>query len=267
LFAYTVCDLAGEENEVNSMRTLPPPGRMPSVNPEPFFDRMTSSEDLHPQFSLGEFYTAWDAVRPHNGIYLIYGDHCATELAQRILQRPLLARNSILIIDGCNDFSVSLYARMAQRFARPTEEYLRSIRMSRALTGRQMVALAERVLQVTEKHKASLVVVLGPLAAFCDERVSQRETDELFKQFQGALRRLAQSGLRLLLACPEATAKNRPQYLEALKQEAVFRLACERCGESRVLLHLEHPEEVRQTWALAPSFGMSVRYSRQMKLF
>lgn len=231
------------------------------------FSLPQKTTEVPPRFSLGEFYTVWESVQPNHALVLIYGDHCATELAQRILQRPLLAQDQILIMDGCNDFSISLFSRMAQRLGQGPEKFLRSIRMSRAFTCSEMISLTERVVQVSEKHKPSLVVALGPLTPFYDEKVPHQEADKWFAKFHEKIQRLSGMGIRLLLACPEAPSRKRSNYLEFLKRDAVLRLACERWSDSQVLLHLESPEEFKQSWSLTPSLGLSVRYLRQLKLF
>ncbi|MDD5541769.1 MAG: hypothetical protein PHX83_01185 [Acidobacteriia bacterium] len=224
-------------------------------------------QDPAARFSLGEFYSVWEGIQPENALILMYGDRCTTELAQRILQRFLLAQEPILILDACSDFSIPLFTRMAQRLGQGPEKFLRSIRMSRASTCNQVISLMDRVLEVSRKHKPALVVALGPMTPFYDERVARAEADRWFDKFRDQIHRLSEMGVQLLLACPETPSKRRPNYLEDLKSDALIRLVCERGTDSQVLLHLESPEEFKQSWSLAPNLAPSVRYSRQLRLF
>jgi len=203
---------------------------------------------MAPRFSLGQLYAAWESMKPEGGLYLIYGEAYVMELAQKILSRPLVTRTPVVIVDGNNGFNLYLYTRMAQYFARRPDEFLRLIKISRAFTCHQMVSLAERVQKTAEKYHTPLVVVLDPLATFYDENVPLFEANQLFKKFESILRGLARSGLKVLAACPIPVAKQRRQYLETLKREAIFRLACERHNTAELMLHLERPEEFQQTW-------------------
>lgn len=222
---------------------------------------------ITPPFSLGQLYVAWEALKQQGGLYLIYGDIYATDLAQKLLARPLFSQTPVIVLDGNNSFNLYLYTRLAKHFARPPEQFLRLIKISRAFTCHQMVSLAQRTRQAAEKYHAGLVVVLGPLATFYDENVPLFETNKLFKKFQGILRDLANSGLKVLLACPEATIQQRSQYLEALKRGAAFRLACERHSTTQLGLRLERPEAFQQSWSLTSPSVIPLRHWRQPPLF
>jgi hypothetical protein len=234
--------------------------------PTPSRPTVTSSL-MAPRFSMGQLYVAWEAMKQRGGLYLIYGDAYVLELTQKMLSRPLLTRTPVVIVDGNNNFDLHLYTRMAQHFARRPEEFLRLIKISRAFTCHQMVSLAERVQKTAEKHQTSLVVALSPLATFDDENVPSFEANQLFHKLQRIFRDLARSGLKVLLACPETTLKQRPQYLQALKREAIFRLACERRAPTELTLRLERPEPFKQTWTLTSNSVAPIRYSRQLTLF
>ncbi|MBZ5536910.1 MAG: hypothetical protein LAO31_13235 [Acidobacteriia bacterium] len=220
-----------------------------------------------PRFSLGQLYVAWESMKQQGGLYLIYGETYVLELAQKMLSRPLITRTPVILIDGNNGFNLYLYTRMARHFARRPEEFLRLMKISRAFTCHQMVSLAERVQKTAEKYHSPLVVALDPLATFYDENVPLFEANKLFKEFESTLRHLARRGLKVLMACPAPAVKQRSQYLEALKQEAIFRLACERHNPMELVLRLEQPEEFKQTWALNAAPVAPMRYSRQLRLF
>jgi hypothetical protein len=220
-----------------------------------------------PRFSLGQLYVAWESMKQQGGLYLIYGEAYVLELAQKMLSRPLITRTPVILVDGNNGFNLYLYTRMAQHFARRPEEFLRLMKISRAFTCHQMVSLAERVQKTAEKYHSPLVTVLDPLATFYDENVPLFEANKLFKKFEYTLRDLARHGLKVLMACPAPAVKQRSQYLEALKREAIFRLACERHNPMELVLHLEQPEEFKQTWTLNAAPVVPMRYSRQLRLF
>lgn len=222
---------------------------------------------LTPRFSLGQLYVVWEALKQQRGLYLIYGDTYATELAQKLLARPLLHHSSVIVLDGNNGFNWYLYTRLAKHFSRPPEQFLRLIKISRAFTCRQMLSLAEQTKRAVEKYHASLVVALGPLATFYDENVPTFEANKLFNKFQWTLRGLSHGGLQVLLACPEAAVKQRPHYLEAFKRLAVFQLACERRGPLELELRLERPEAFQQSWTLTIPATPPLRYWRQLSLF
>jgi hypothetical protein len=248
---------------VTPLRTAPagtdasPAALLPALKPSPMASR----------FSLGQLYLAWESMKQQGGLYLIYGEAYVLELAQKMLSRPLITRTPVVIVDGNNGFNLYLYTRMAQYFTRRPEEFLRLIKISRAFTCHQMVSLAERVQKTAEKYHSPLVVALDPLATFYDENVPLFEANKLFQQFQHTLRDLARRGLKVLMACPAPAVKQRPHYLEALKREAIFRLACERHNPAELLLRLERPEEFKQTWTLTSTSIAPLRYSRQLRLF
>lgn len=220
-----------------------------------------------PRFSLGQLYVAWESLKQQGGIYLIYGEPYVLELAQKMLSRPLLARTPVVVVDGNNRFNLYLYTRMAQYFARRPEEFLRRIKISRAFTCHQMVSLVERVEKAAERYQTPLVLALDPLATFYDENVPVFETNKLFKKMERTLRDLARHGFKVLLACSDPAPKQRPQYLEALKNTAIFRLGCRRANANELTLQLERPEEFRQTWTLSSSAVTPISYSRQLSLF
>ncbi|MBZ5554809.1 MAG: hypothetical protein LAO21_18990 [Acidobacteriia bacterium] len=220
-----------------------------------------------PRFSLGQLYVAWESMKPQEGLYLIYGEAYVLELTQKILSRPLITRTPVILVDGNNGFNLYLYTRMARHFARRPEEFLRLMKISRAFTCHQMVSLAERVQKTAEKYHSPLVVALDPLATFYDENVPLFEANKLFKKFESTLRDLARRGLKVLLACPQPAVKQRSQYLEALKRDAIFRLACEQHTPMEMVLRLEQPEEFKQTWTLNAAPVGPMRYSRQLRLF
>jgi hypothetical protein len=220
-----------------------------------------------PRFSLGQLYVAWESMKQQGGLYLIYGEAYVLELAQKMLSRPLITRTPVILVDGNNGFNLYLYTRMAQHFARRPEEFLRLMKISRAFTCHQMVSLAERVQKMAEKYHSPLVVALDPLATFYDENVPLFEANKLFKKFESTLRDLARRGLKVLMACPAPAVKQRSQYLETFKREAVFRLACERHDPMELVLRLEQPEEFKQTWTLNAAPVAPLRYSRQLRLF
>lgn len=219
------------------------------------------------RFSLGQLYVAWESIKQRGGLYLIYGDTYVLELAQKMLSRPLLTRTPVVMVDGNNGFDLHLYTRMARHFVRRPAEFLRRIKISRALTCHQIVSLAERVQKTAATHHAPLVVMLAPLATFDDDNVPLFEANKLFHKFKRTLGDLARSGLKVLIACPEPTLKRRPQYLEALKRDAAFRLACERHSPTELMLRLDRPEPFKQIWTLTATTVAPIRYSHQLTLF
>lgn len=220
-----------------------------------------------PRFSLGQLYVAWESLKQQGGVYLIYGEPYVLELAQKMLSRPLLARTPVVVVDGNNRFNLYLYTRMAQYFARRPEEFLRRIKISRAFTCHQMVSLVERVEKAAEKYQTPLILALDPLATFYDENVPVFEANKLFRKLERTLRELAQRGFKVLLACADTAPKQRPRYLEDLKNIAIFRLGCRRAQADELTLQLERPEEFRQTWTLSSTAVTPIPYSRQLRLF
>ncbi len=215
---------------------------------------------------MGQLYVAWESLQQQGGVCLLYGDPYVFDLAQKMLSRPLLARNPVIVVDGNNRFQIYLYTRMAQYFVRRPEEFLRLIKISRAFTCHQMVSLAERIEKAAQRYQTSLVLMLDPLATFYDENVPTFEANKLFQKFERTLSELSHRALKVLVACPEPTVPERAQYLQTLKRKAIFRLSCRRSNPRELALHLEKPEEFQQTWTLSAA-PVAPPPSQQLSLF
>ena len=113
---------------------------------------------------------------------------------------------AVVVLDGANRFDPYTVSSFARRVWIPPEKLLRSIRIARAFTCYQMATLMGEPLTsllrregTTELRQRPWVILLGPLATFLDEDVSEREVRPLFERSLKKIEGMASEGVPFLL--------------------------------------------------------------------
>lgn len=114
----------------------------------------------------------------------------------------LLARHQrVVVADGSNRLDVHALVRSARRLRRPPAAFLKDIRISRAFTWQQYVALLERnVGPESARFGARWVLALGPLDLFADNDVKPEHAALGTRRTAEALAILARAGLNVIAA-------------------------------------------------------------------
>ncbi|MEK7767205.1 MAG: hypothetical protein AAB368_13310, partial [bacterium] len=125
------------------------------------------------------------------------------------LVATLLARGQrVVAADGANRFDSYHLARAARRLGKPAAEMLAAVRVSRAFTWQQYVALLERdIAAEAARVGAAWVLALGPLDLLADEEVKPWQAAAGAKRVADALAALARAGLGILVAQDERPLK------------------------------------------------------------
>ncbi len=113
---------------------------------------------------------------------------------------------AVIVLDGANRFDPYTVSSVARRAWIPPERLLKGIRIARAFTCYQMATLMGEPLAsllkregATELRQRPWVILLGPLATFLDEDVSEREVRPLFERSLIKIERMASEGVPFLL--------------------------------------------------------------------
>ncbi|HEY3489730.1 MAG TPA: hypothetical protein VGK27_06375 [Candidatus Deferrimicrobiaceae bacterium] len=149
----------------------------------------------------------------------IFGeDACA--LALRALAAPLLAGETVVAVDAGNRFDPYAISRSASALGGDARAALSRIRLSRAFTCHQLERLlSERLAPELSRRRARLALVLGLHESFRDADVPYREACALFRKSVAALRKIATSGVRVVLASHPASG-DRAGFFMHLAREA-----------------------------------------------
>ena len=117
------------------------------------------------------------------------------------LAGQLAARGPLRVLDGGNHFNVHIVARTVRRLTARLEEALANIRVARAFTCYQMLALLDDV-----PAGSTPTLVLDLLSTFYDESVPLFECQRLLDAALAQLQRLGQAGAVVVSARPPAQA-------------------------------------------------------------
>jgi hypothetical protein len=147
---------------------------------------------------------------PHGKMAGIFGDG-ATGLVLRALAVPLLRGENVVTVDGGNRFDPYEIGKAAKALGGDGKEALSRIRVSRAFTCHQMEALlSQRLPEALARFDAKLALIVGLPETFFDADVPYAEACRVFRNCLSALRRVALSGTRIVLAGRgEPPARNR----------------------------------------------------------
>lgn len=145
---------------------------------------------------------------PPGKLYMLHGGGAVFRLSLSAAAHALLQGIPMTLVDGTNRFDVYYLAEFARRFARQQrgrgvtpEEVLNRIFVSRAFTCYQMEALlTERLPAFVRKKRSPVVIIFGLLDTFYDEQAPLFEVKGSLQRIIGALHRLRQGGVSVLLA-------------------------------------------------------------------
>lgn len=128
-----------------------------------------------------------EQARAGQGFLLLYGSPAVFRLSLWLLARPLLEGENVLILEGSNSFDPYFIARMSRALTRDPRTFLRQIRISRAFTCHQMLALVKKAPAATGRYHSRVVVASGLSTTFYDEDVPTAEANHLFQEALGEL--------------------------------------------------------------------------------
>ncbi len=152
-----------------------------------------------------------------NRLYLIVHPHPRFYEQLFVLCAGLAQRGPVLVVDGNNCFDAYLVARLLRQHEADVSAALQRLRVARAFTCYQMVALIrEACLRQRARALSEPVFVLDFLAMFRDEAIPLAERRRLLKDCLPDLRGLSQQAPVLVCARPVDEAG----MLETLMQAA-----------------------------------------------
>jgi hypothetical protein len=151
-----------------------------------------------------------------NQIFLLIAPHAGKSMMLEMAAR-LAAAGALRVIDGGNQFNAYVVARAVRRRTARMEEALTNVRVARAFTCYQMVAML-----ADTPENAHPTLVLDLLSTFYDENVRLAESRRLLAAVINHLRRLSAQAPLMVSARPPGSAGDpeRAELLEMLRQAA-----------------------------------------------
>jgi hypothetical protein len=146
---------------------------------------------------------------PPGKLFCLHGSRAVFRLSLAAASQALAAGIPMTLVDGTNRFDVYYIADFARRLAgrpvrgrrRTPEEFLDNIFISRAFTCFQMEAvITDRLLPFVRAKGSPVVIVFGLLDTFYDEQAPLHEVRASIERVIGALQRLKQEHVSVLLA-------------------------------------------------------------------
>jgi hypothetical protein len=154
---------------------------------------------------------------PPGRIAGIFGEG-ACALALEAVAAPLLAGEHVVTVDAGNRFDPYIVSRAAAALGGDARAALARIRVSRAFTCHQLERLlSERLSPELSLRRARLVLVLGLHESFRDADVPYKEACALFRKSVSALRRIAASGVRVVLAGAPSSGERSGFFLHLVR--------------------------------------------------
>ncbi len=149
----------------------------------------------------------------------IFGEGACT-LALQALASPLLAGEAVVAVDGGNRFDPYAISRTASALGGDARAALSRIHLSRAFTCHQLERLlSERLAPELARRRSRLALVLGLHELFRDADVPYKEACALFRKSVSALKKIAESGVRVVLT-GRPTAGDRACFFLHLARDA-----------------------------------------------
>jgi hypothetical protein len=155
----------------------------------------------------------------------------AIPVAHDLLSHLLVKGERVLVADGGNNFDAYHLARAARQLRQPVPTLLSAVRVSRAFTWQQHLALLQReIAPEAARSGARWVLALSPLDLFADHEVKPFQAYRGARQAAEALAELARAGLGIIAAqSPRALAGgNRLELLDYLKRHCGHHVGVER---------------------------------------
>jgi hypothetical protein len=130
-------------------------------------------------------------ILPHRELTLFYGCPEMPPLSHYFLPRILLNQRRVLYLDGANQISPLLIARLARERGLDPSAFNTLIRVSRAFTCFQLTELVRRVPKVLGAFTADVLMVTALPDLFFDEDVHDREARASFEHALEGLQEIA----------------------------------------------------------------------------
>jgi hypothetical protein len=127
-------------------------------------------------------------VLPARALTVFYGCPEIPRLSHYFLPRVLRKEGRVLYLDGANQISPLLIARLARERGRESADFNRLIRISRAFTCFQLTELIERTPRFLKIFPAEVLMVTALPGLYFDEDVREREVRAAFERALEALR-------------------------------------------------------------------------------
>ncbi len=148
-------------------------------------------------------------ARPSQSI-LLRGDPDVRLAAMRIAVSALLSGETVFWVEGANRFDLYTLTEAAKKWGVDPHPLLRRIEIARAFTIYQIETIVNRTLPAALRRQPEAVAVISdPLALCWDDEVPYAEARRVVQRLAAAVRGLASSGFRLVVACPDPPAHNR----------------------------------------------------------
>jgi len=155
----------------------------------------------------------------------------AVPVAHDLLGHLLMKGERVIVADGGNNFDAYHLARAARQFKHPVPTLLSAVRVSRAFTWQQHLALLQRELAPeAARNGARWVLALSPLDLFADNEVKPFQAFRGARQAAEALAALSRTGLGVIaVQSPRALAAGgRDTLLDYLKRHCVYHVRVDR---------------------------------------
>jgi hypothetical protein len=196
-----------EEDEVGPFAPFPPIGpadRAPSPPSRAALSpsRRPSSARMRRLLPAEPALFPWLARRLAPGEATIWtGPSIALEpLLELLYVGSARARGRVSLLEGANRFHPYRLGELGRSFGLDARETVRRIRLARAFTAHQMVALVDRWLAEARRHPPTILVGHDLPTLFTDDEVLPSERDDLLRHVARGLAELVRrTGLPLLL--------------------------------------------------------------------
>jgi hypothetical protein len=179
-------------------------------------------------------------ILPSHALTVFYGCPELPRLSHYFLPRVLLNESRILCLDGANQISPLLIARLARERGREPSLFNRLIRISRAFTCFQLTALVERVPTFLQQFPANVLIVTALPDLYFDEDVRDREACASFERALEGLQKLAQEPIAVAVFSGATTFQTRRrEFFQRLIKRADRVLKVEAQPENKLVFACE----------------------------
>src|SRR6202158_2766669 len=181
---------------------------------------------------------AW--VLPNRALTLYYGCPEMPRLSHYFLPRVLLNEERILYLDGANQISPLLLARLARERGLDPSAFNTLIRVSRAFTCFQLTELIRRVPKLLEAFAADVLIVTALPDLFFDEDVREREARASFEHALEGLLKIAILPISIAVFSDATSFKTKRQdFFQQLCKQASQVLRVEARSDSELSFSCE----------------------------
>ena len=162
-------------------------------------------------------------ILPDRAFTVFYGCPEMPRLSHYFLPRILLNQGRVLYLDGANQISPLLIARLARERGLDPSAFNTLIRVSRAFTCFQLTELIRRVPKVLGTFASNVLIVTAMPDLFFDEDVRDREARASFEHALEALQEIAMLPISIAVFSDATSFKT--------KRLDFFQQLCERASQ------------------------------------